>query len=202
MLTSNQLSTPSKGVGAPAPQRGVGAPAPLLNLIQDLYTQTNSQVRLGKHLSPSFQTKSGVRQGCVLAPALFCRAMDWIMDRAMSNCGVTISGDHISDADYADDIAAIEGDLADITRTLENIEAASSELGLHISWTKTKVQNIGAGQPAADLVINGQTVEGVQSFVYFGSSISSADGSRSEQLRRIGIAAGNVSNLECIWRQP
>ena len=159
-------------------------------------------VRLGKHLSPSFQTRSGVRQGCVLAPALFCRAMDWIMDRAMSNCGVTISGDHISDADYADDIAAIEGDLADITRTLENIEAASSELGLHISWAKTKVQNIGAGQPAADLVINGQTVEGVQSFVYLGSSISSADGSRSEQLRRIGIAAGNVSNLECIWRQP
>jgi len=182
--------------------RGIGAPTILLNLIQDLYSQTNSMVRLGKHLSPSFQTRSGVRQGCVLAPALFCRAMDWIMDRAMSNCGVTISGDHISDADYADDIAAIEGGLADITRTLENIEAASSELGLHISWSKTKVQNIGAGQPAADLVINGQTVEGVQSFVYLGSSISSADGSRSEQLRRIGIAAGNMNNLECIWRRP
>src|SRR5271170_1543049 len=119
MLTSNQLSTPSKGVGAPAPQRGVGAPAPLLNLIQDLYTQTNSQVRLGSHLSPSFQTKSGVRQGCALAPALFCRAIDWIMDRAMPNRGVTISGDHISDVDYADDITAVEGDLAHITRTLE-----------------------------------------------------------------------------------
>ena len=182
--------------------RGVGAPALLLNLIQDLYTQTNSQVRLGKHLSPSFQTKSGVRQGCVLAPALFCRAMDWIMDRAMPNCGVMISGDHISDADYADDIAAVEGDIAHITRTLESIEAASSELGLHISWAKTKVQNLGAGQPAPDLQINGQVVEGVQSFIYLGSSISSADGSRSEQLRRIGIAAGNMNNLECIWRQP
>ena len=182
--------------------RGVGAPAPLLNLIQDLYTQTNSQVRLGKHLSPSFQTKSGVRQGCVLAPALFCRAMDWIMDRAMPNCGVTISGDHISDADYADDIAAVEGDLAHITRTLESIEATSSELGLHISWTKTKVQNLGAGQPAPDLQINGQVVDGVQSFIYLGSSISSTDCSRSEQLRRIGIAAGNMNNLERIWRQP
>src|SRR5271163_4750341 len=99
-------------------------------------------------------------------------------------------------------MAVIEGDLADITRTLENIAAATSELGIHISWAKTKVQNIRAGQPAADLVINGQTVEGVQSFLYLGSSISSADGSRFEQLRRIGIAAGNMSNLECIWRQP
>jgi hypothetical protein len=85
--------------------------------------------------------------------------------------------------------------------TLERIEAASSELGLHISWSKTKVQNIGAGQPALHLLINGQTVDGVQSFVYLGSSISSTDGSRSEQLRRTEIAAGNMNNLESIWRQ-
>ena len=65
----------------------------------------------------------------------------------------------------------------DITRTQESIEAASSELGLHISWAKTKVQNIRAGQPASNLLVNGQTVEGVQSFVYLGSTIKSADGS-------------------------
>ena len=108
------------------------------------------------------------------------------MNRAMPHCGVTISGENIPDSDYADDMAALEGVLADITRTLESIEAASSELGLHISWAKTKVQNIGAGQPASNLLVNGQTVEGVQSFVYLGSTINSADGSRSEQLNRIG----------------
>ena len=42
----------------------------------------------------------------------------------------------------------------------------------------------------------------VQSFVYLGSAINSADGAGSEQLRRIGIAAGNMNSLECIWRQP
>ena len=88
------------------------------------------------------------------------------MDRAMPHRGVTISGENIPDSDYADDIAALEGDLADITRTLESIEAASSELGLRISLAKTKVQNIGAGQPASNLLVNGQTVEGVQSFVF------------------------------------
>ena len=124
------------------------------------------------------------------------------MARAMDQRGITLSGDHFSDAEYADDVAAMEYDPTDIARSLENIEAASSELGLHISWAKTKVQNLGAGPPAADLLVNGQTVEGVQSFVYLGSSISSADGSRSEQLRRIGIAASNMNNLDCIWRQP
>ena len=55
------------------------------------------------------------------------------MDHAMPHRGVTISEEHISDADYADDIAALEGDLAHINRTLESTEAVSSELGLHIS---------------------------------------------------------------------
>ena len=45
-------------------------------------------------------------------------------------------------------------------------------------------------------------MEGLQNFVYLGSTINSADDSRSLQLRRIGIAAGNMNNLECIWRQP
>ena len=120
----------------------------------------------------------------------------------MDQRGIMLSGDHFSDADYADDVAAMEYDPTDIARSSENIEAASSELGLHISWAKTKVQNLGAGPSATDLSVNGQTVEGVKSFVYLGSPISSADGSRSEQLRRIGITASNMDNLECIWRQP
>ena len=67
----------------------------------------------------------------------------------MSHRGVTISGKNIPDSDYADDIAALEGDLADITGILESSEAAGSELGLHISWAKTKVRNIEASQIAS-----------------------------------------------------
>ena len=54
------------------------------------------------------------------------------MNRAMPYRSVTISGENIPDSDYADDMAALEGVLADITRILESIEAASSELGLHV----------------------------------------------------------------------
>ena len=82
------------------------------------------------------------------------------------------------------------------------METACSELGLHISWAKTKIQNIGAGQAPPDLIVNGQTVESVQDFVYLGSSISSSDGSRSEQVRRIGTASSNTGRFYCIWRQP
>ena len=40
--------------------------------------------------------------------SLFCRVMDWIMARAMDQHGTTLSGDHFSDADYTDDVAALE----------------------------------------------------------------------------------------------
>ena len=57
--------------------------------------------------SPSFITTSGVRQGCVLAPALFCHAIDWIMERFVSTVGFTLGNDHFTDLDYADDVALL-----------------------------------------------------------------------------------------------
>jgi len=54
-----------------------GAPQFLIQLIQDLHTGTTSRVRVGKKLLKAFNTSSGVRQRCVLAPALFCLAVDW-----------------------------------------------------------------------------------------------------------------------------
>ena len=102
--------------------------------------------------------------------------MDWFLNRAMPQRGVSISGVCFSDADYADDVATIEGSPGDIEETLARIEAASSELGLHVSWSKTKIQNIGAGPITPDLLINGQVVEGVDKFVYFGTTVCSADG--------------------------
>ena len=88
-----------------------------------------------------------------------------------------------------------------IARALERIETASSKLGLHISWAKTKVQNIGAGPKIPDLAAEGQSVESVEQFVYLGSAISFTDGSHSEQFRRTGIASRIMNSLERIWSQ-
>ena len=49
------------------------------------------------------------------------------------------------------------------------MEDACSALGLHISWTKMKIQNIGAGAPAADLAVGQQMVKDVESITYLSS---------------------------------
>ena len=76
----------------------------LLKLTEDLYTVTSARVRLGQKLSPRFVTFSGVRQGCVLAPALFCAALDFIMEHASHKCGISVGNACFSDLDYADDV--------------------------------------------------------------------------------------------------
>jgi len=92
--------------------------------------------------SPPFLTESGVRQGWVLAPSLFCRAVDWVLQE---HSGLTVSDEQFSDIDYADDIAVIDENYTGLTDTLECMESACSALGLHISWKKRKIQNIAAG---------------------------------------------------------
>ena len=64
--------------------RSRGVPAILLYLISALHDGTAVQVRVGQELSGHLRhvhllTTSGVRQGCVPAPSLFCIAIDWIL---------------------------------------------------------------------------------------------------------------------------
>jgi len=55
-------------------------------------------------MSDSFLTSSGVRQGCILATAQFCRAIDWILERTVQVAGIQVDDHLYTDLDYADDV--------------------------------------------------------------------------------------------------
>src|SRR6218665_1606985 len=61
----------------------LGIPLTIVDLIQELYTDTVSCSRLEGSLSQWFEIKSGVRQGCTIAPSLFLTPMDWILERTV-----------------------------------------------------------------------------------------------------------------------
>ena len=62
--------------------RSYGAPHQLVDIIQELHTDTRCHVRTTDGVSDGFQGKSGVRQGCVLSPLLFNCFMDQILREA------------------------------------------------------------------------------------------------------------------------
>jgi len=78
-------------------------PTFLLQLIRDLHTGTTARVRTPHGMSDVFYTTSGVRQGCILAPALFCCAIDWLMRHCSGCFGVDVGNFHLTDINYADD---------------------------------------------------------------------------------------------------
>ena len=61
-----------------------------------------------------------------------------------------LSGDLFTELDYADDIAVPDTDLAHLVHNLEQVEDKSSSMGLHLSWSKIKIQNMAARPPASD----------------------------------------------------
>jgi len=61
--------------------------------MKDLHRGTHSQVQLlvGSQLSPPFLTESSVRQRCVLAPSLFCRAVGWVLQESLHHSNLMVS---------------------------------------------------------------------------------------------------------------
>jgi len=116
-----------------------------------------------------------VRQGCVLAPALFCVAIDWILGHMASKPGIEVGRTHFSDLVYADDTAFLlesANDAASAT-SLSSFNATASTLGLRVSWPKTELQNLCAGTQPSTITVDGHPVDSVNSFVYLGSLQSS-----------------------------
>jgi len=72
-----------------------------------------SQVRQGQNLSDRLLTTSGVRQGCVLAPTLFCVAIDWILRHMKDKPGIEVGREHFSDLVYADETAFLVNTTTD-----------------------------------------------------------------------------------------
>jgi len=157
-------------------------------------------VRINNTLSPSFNSLAGVRQGCMLAPSLFCLVMDTVL---CSTCPSTINlcGYPFSDSAYADDAAFIDSSTESLRDSLARLQTAGSKFGLNISWAKTKIQNLSTHDQPDSLDIDGNSVETVTSFTYLGSVLESGLGSHKEILRRIALAGNVLNSLSSIWKQ-
>ena len=181
--------------------RSLGIPRKLLSFVIDLHQGTTACVRTAAGVSASFQTSSGVRQGCVLAPSLFCAGIDWVMSRCEGELGIDVGSASFSDLDYADDAALFSTDPSRWTAILSRFSDEAATIGLMPSWKKTTVQNFGAGVPPPNISIMGEAVESVDSFIYLGSEVNSSGYCSSDIRRRIGIAHSVMSQLDKVWRQ-
>jgi len=85
---------------------------------------------VGANVSDRFCTMSGVGQGCVLAPALFCRAIDSIVDNMTCLRSIAVGNGNFTDLDYADDIVLPANTHAELAPCLTDFSMSARSMGL------------------------------------------------------------------------
>jgi len=91
-------------------------------------------------------------------------SIDWILERTVQVAGIQVRDHLYTDLDYADDVVPMAEETDSLRASLEQFHENAGKLGLHLSWQKTKVQNLGFGDPESDMTLYGNTVEGAKIF--------------------------------------
>ena len=161
----------------------MGIPDHLTCLLRNLYAGQEATVRTGHGTTDWFRIGKGVRQGCILSPCLFNLYAEYIMRNTggleEAQAGIKIAGRNINNLRYADD-TTLMAESKELKSLLMKVKNESEKVGLKLNIQKTKIM---ASGPITSWQIDGETVETVADFIFWGSKIP-ADGDCSHEIKR------------------
>ena len=202
----------------------IGCPTKLLKVIESFHDNMSGTVQYDGSASDPFPIKSGVKQGCVLAPTLFGIFFSLLLRYAFSESEDGIFLHTRSDGNlfnlarlraktkvrkvliqemlFADDAALTAHTEAALQRLITRFAEACTEFGLTISLKKTNIM----GQDVSTtptITIGDHILEVVDKFTYLGSTVSSNLSLDAELNARIGKAATAMARLaKRVWDNP
>ena len=156
-------------------------PDHLTCLLRNLYADQEATVRTGHGTTDWFQIGKGVRQGCILSPHLFNFYAEYIMQNATldeAQAGIKIAGRN--NLRYADDTTFMAESEQELKSRLIKVKVESEKVGLKLNIQRMKIM---ASGPITSWQIDGQTMETVTDFIFWGSKIT-AYGDCSHEIKR------------------
>ena len=194
----------------------IGCPPTLLEIIVSFHEDMKASVFYDGSLSNSFPIKSGVKQGCVLAPTLFGIFFSMLLQHAFSSSNDGIFLRTRSDGKlfnlarlraktltrrvlirellFADDAALASHTEEGLQRLVDAFAEACKEFGLTISLKKTQILTQNA-TCLPTITIDGHILDLVQNFTYLGSCVTDNLSLDTEINRRMGKAAATMARL-------
>ena len=148
-----------------------------------LYADQEAIVRTGHGRTDWFQIGKGVCQGFMLSSCLFNLYAEYIMRNAgldEARAGIKISRRNINNLRYVDDTNFMAESEEELKSLLMKVKEESEKTGLKLNIQKTKIK---ASSPITSWQIEGETVETVADFIFWGSKIT-ADGDCSHEIKR------------------
>ena len=147
----------------------MGIPDHLTCLLRNRYLGQETAVRNGHGTTEWFQVGKRVRQGCILSPCLFNLYAEYIMRNAgldEAQAGIKIAMRNINNLRYADDTTLMAESEEELKSLLMKVKEESEKVGLKLNIQKTKIT---ASGPITSWQIDGETVETVVDFIFWGA---------------------------------
>ena len=114
-----------------------------------------------------------------------------------AQAGIKIAGKNINNLRYADDTTLMAESEKEPKNLLMKVKEESEKVGLKLNIQKTKIM---ASGPITSWEIDGETVETVSGFTFWGSKIT-ADGDCSHETKRLLLLGRKVTtNLDSIFK--
>ena len=194
----------------------IGCPPKLLSVISSFHNNMKGTVNYDGATSEPFEIRSGVKQGCVLAPTLFSiffsmmlsyafktstegvylhtRADCKLFNLARLRAKTKVRHVVIREMLLADDAALVTHTIKDLQQLMDSLYHGCKEFGLTICIKKTKVMGQYIVSPPS-INIDNVTLDAVDRFTYLGSTIDSNLSLDAEINIRVAKAAAVMSKL-------
>ena len=162
-----------------------GIPEPIVEAIKSLYINAEATVITPYGETEFFEITAGVLQGDTLAPFIFIIVLDYILRLSLDNLndrGLQIQprrsrrhpAQHLTDLDFADDLALITELVEDAEALLQSLERGAALIGLYCN--KSKTEYINTTESSHNLKsLSGGTIKRVQDITYLGAWIMNSE---------------------------
>ena len=178
----------------------MGIPDHLTCLLRNLCAGQEGTIRTRHGKSDWFQIGKGVHRSCILSLCLFNLYAEHIMRNAgleETQAGIKIAGRNINNLRYANDTTLMAESEEELKSLLREVKEESEKAGLKLKIQKMKIM---ASSPITSWEIDGETVETVSDFIFWGSKIT-ADGDCSHEIkRRLVLGRKVMTNLDSVLK--
>lgn len=151
----------------------IGLSSKIVDFIAKVYKNTKSTIWNGKELSGYFETKCGVKQGCLLSPLLFALYLNDLHD-ALGG-GLYIDNLNVRLLMYADDIVLISDDKDILQKMINNLAEYCDLWGMEVNKDKSEVMVFRKGGRIADVETwkyKGESLRVVNEYQYLGITLT------------------------------
>ena len=199
----------------------IGCPPRLLSIVRSFHSDMKGVVQFDGAFSEPFSIRSGVKQGCVLAPTLFgiffavmlrqafggstdgiylnTRSDGKLFNPSRLKAKTKVRETLIRDMLFADDAALVSHTEPQLQALMDGFSRASQNFGMTISVKKTNVMGQDVTSPPS-ISVSGSALDVVHEFTYLGSTVRDDLSLDSEINRRIGKASTIFARLsKRVW---